>query len=56
VRIGGDAAADIRTTTAPRALSTDQEQIDRFFGVIAGTVAVPEFLGPVNLARLVATA
>ena len=35
------------------ALRDDPEQTNRFFGVIAGTVPVPEFFAPENLARIV---
>jgi 2-polyprenyl-6-methoxyphenol hydroxylase-like FAD-dependent oxidoreductase len=35
------------------ALRDDQEQTDRFFGTIAGTVSLPEFFGRENLARIV---
>ena len=35
------------------ALRDDQEQTDRFFGTIAGTVSLPEFFAPENLARIV---
>jgi flavin-dependent dehydrogenase len=38
------------------ALRGDQEQTDRFFGTIAGTVPIPEFFAPENLGRLVSAA
>jgi 2-polyprenyl-6-methoxyphenol hydroxylase-like FAD-dependent oxidoreductase len=34
------------------ALRDDQEQTDRFFGTVAGTVPIAEFFSPVNLARI----
>jgi len=34
------------------ALRHDQEQTDRFFGNIAGTVSIPEFFSPENLGRI----
>lgn len=36
------------------ALTADQEQTDRFLGTIAGTVAIPEFFAPENIAGLLA--
>jgi flavin-dependent dehydrogenase len=36
------------------ALRHDQAQTDRFFGTIAGTVPIPEFFAPDNLARIMA--
>ncbi len=38
------------------ALRGNQEQTDRFFGTIAGTVPVPEFFSSENLGRIVAAA
>jgi flavin-dependent dehydrogenase len=38
------------------ALRSNQEQTERFFGVIAGTVPVPEFFSPENTQRIVAAA
>jgi 2-polyprenyl-6-methoxyphenol hydroxylase-like FAD-dependent oxidoreductase len=38
------------------ALREDQEQIDRFFGTIAGTVPIGEFFAPDNLERIVGRA
>jgi flavin-dependent dehydrogenase len=35
------------------ALRHDQEQTDRFFGTIAGTVPIPEFFSPENLGRII---
>ena len=35
------------------ALRQDQEETNRFFGTIAGTVPVPEFFAPENLGRIV---
>jgi flavin-dependent dehydrogenase len=35
------------------ALQHDQAQADRFFGTIAGTVPIPEFFSPENVARIV---
>jgi 2-polyprenyl-6-methoxyphenol hydroxylase-like FAD-dependent oxidoreductase len=35
------------------ALLHNQEQTDRFFGTIAGTVPVPEFFAPENLGRII---
>ena len=35
------------------ALRHDQEQTNRFFGTIAGTVPIPEFFSPENLERIV---
>jgi flavin-dependent dehydrogenase len=37
------------------ALRHNQEATDRFFGVFAGTVPIPEFFAPENLARIVGT-
>jgi flavin-dependent dehydrogenase len=34
------------------ALRYDQEQTNRFFGVLAGTVPIPEFFAPENLAQI----
>ena len=34
------------------ALHHDQEQTNRFFGTIAGTVPIPEFFAPENLGRV----
>jgi 2-polyprenyl-6-methoxyphenol hydroxylase-like FAD-dependent oxidoreductase len=36
------------------ALVGNQPEIDRFFGVMAGSVAVDEFFGPANIGRLLA--
>jgi flavin-dependent dehydrogenase len=38
------------------ALQGNQEQTERFFGVIAGTVPVPEFFAPENIQRIMAAA
>jgi 2-polyprenyl-6-methoxyphenol hydroxylase-like FAD-dependent oxidoreductase len=38
------------------ALHANQEQTNRFFGTIAGTVPIPEFFSPENLGRIVAEA
>jgi flavin-dependent dehydrogenase len=38
------------------ALRYDQEQANRFFGVIAGTVPIPEFFAPENLEAIVSAA
>ncbi len=38
------------------ALRTNQEQVNRFFGVIAGTVPVQEFFAPENLGRIMSAA
>ena len=38
------------------ALQGNQEQTERFFGVISGTVPVPEFFAPENLQRIMAAA
>ena len=38
------------------ALRHDQEQTNRFFGAIAGTVPVPEFCAPDNIGRIMAAA
>jgi flavin-dependent dehydrogenase len=38
------------------ALRGNQEQTDRFFGTIAGTVPVPEFFAPDNIGRIMAAA
>lgn len=35
------------------ALRTNQEQTNRFLGVIGGTVAIPEFFAPDNLGRII---
>jgi hypothetical protein len=35
------------------ALRDDQEQTNRFFGAVAGTVPITEFFAPTNLARIV---
>jgi len=35
------------------ALLADQEQANRFFGTFAGTVPIPEFFAPANIARIV---
>ena len=37
------------------ALCHDQEQTDRFFGTIAGTVPIPEFFSPANIGRIMAS-
>jgi hypothetical protein len=34
------------------ALRYNQEQTNRFFGTIAGTVPIPEFFAPENLGRI----
>jgi 2-polyprenyl-6-methoxyphenol hydroxylase-like FAD-dependent oxidoreductase len=41
-----------RKVAVLRALVGNQEQTDRFFGVLTGTVPIPEFFGPVNLLRI----
>jgi hypothetical protein len=38
------------------ALSGNQDDTDRFLGVIAGTVPVPEFFAPGNVQRILAAA
>jgi flavin-dependent dehydrogenase len=38
------------------ALQNNQAEIDRFFGTLAGTVPIPEFYAPENLARIMARA
>ena len=38
------------------ALPGNQPQIDRFFGVMAGTVAVEDFLSPANVGRIMSSA
>ena len=38
------------------ALRDNQEQTDRFFGTIAGTVPIPEFFAPENLGRIIGRA
>lgn len=38
------------------ALRHDQEQTNRFFGIIAGTVPIPEFFAPENLGRIIGAA
>ena len=38
------------------ALRGNQEDTDRFVGMIAGTVPIPEFFAPQNLERLVGRA
>jgi 2-polyprenyl-6-methoxyphenol hydroxylase-like FAD-dependent oxidoreductase len=38
------------------ALRQDQEQTNRFFGTIAGTMPIPEFYAPENLGRIIAAA
>jgi len=38
------------------ALPGNQEDTDRFFGTIAGTVSIPEFFAPENVGRIVGTA
>ena len=35
------------------ALRDDQEETNRFFGTVAGTVPIPEFFEPANIARIV---
>ncbi|MBE7555423.1 MAG: hypothetical protein HS126_30605 [Anaerolineales bacterium] len=35
------------------ALRHDQEQTNRFFGTIAGTVPIPKFFAPENLGRVI---
>jgi hypothetical protein len=39
-----------------RALRHNQAEADRFFGTDAGTVPIPEFFAPENLARIVRAA
>jgi hypothetical protein len=34
------------------ALSNNQEQTNRFFGILAGTVPIPEFFAPENIGRI----
>ena len=34
------------------ALRRNQEQTDRFFGTVAGTVPIPEFFAPENIGRI----
>lgn len=38
------------------ALRHNQEQTDRFFGTVAGTVPIPEFFAPENLGRIMEAA
>jgi flavin-dependent dehydrogenase len=38
------------------ALQNNQPEIDRFFGTLAGTVAIPEFYSPENVGRIMARA
>jgi flavin-dependent dehydrogenase len=38
------------------ALRHDQEQTDRFFGTVVGTVPIPEFFAPANIGRIVGAA
>jgi flavin-dependent dehydrogenase len=38
------------------ALRHDQEQTDRFFGTVVGTVPIPEFFAPDNIGRIVGAA
>jgi hypothetical protein len=38
------------------ALQNNQPEIDRFFGTMAGTVAIPEFYSPENVGRILAKA
>jgi 2-polyprenyl-6-methoxyphenol hydroxylase-like FAD-dependent oxidoreductase len=38
------------------ALRGDQEQTDRFFGTVTGTVPIPEFFAPENLGRIIGRA
>jgi len=38
------------------ALQGNQHETDRFFGTLAGTVPIPEYYAPENLARIVASA
>ena len=38
------------------ALQGNQEQTNRYFGTIAGTVSVPEFFSPENIQRIMAAA
>ena len=35
------------------ALRHDQEQTDRFFGTLAGTVSLADFYAPDNVARII---
>ena len=35
------------------ALRDNQEQTDRFFGVVAGTVPIAEFFAPENIGRII---
>jgi hypothetical protein len=37
------------------ALDGNQDDTDRFFGVIAGTVPIPEFFAPGNIERITGT-
>ena len=45
-----------RITQLVHALQGNQAETDRFFGVLAGTVPVAEFLSPENLRRIIAAA
>jgi len=36
------------------ALQNNQVETNRFFGIIVGTVPIPEFLSPTNLQRIIA--
>jgi len=38
------------------ALHGNQSETDRFFGMLAGTVPVPEFFSPENMRRVIGTA
>jgi hypothetical protein len=38
------------------ALQGNQEQADRFVGTVAGTVPIPEFFAPENVARIAGAA
>ena len=38
------------------ALQGNQEETDRFFGLIAGTTPIPSFLAPANVQRILAAA
>jgi hypothetical protein len=38
------------------ALRHDQEQTDRFFGTVVGTVPIPEFFAPENIGRIMGAA
>jgi hypothetical protein len=40
----------------PRRRLGNQEQTNRYFGTLAGTVSIPEFFSPQNVGRIMAAA